>query len=67
MAGLRKDVDRIIRQLVALGCTVTVTGGGHWRVHRKGCRSVTMAKSPSDQRSLHVIRQDVRMYFGIKL
>ena len=49
----------------ALG--VRPTGGGHWRVSRDGHQSITMAKSPSDHRTLMNVRQDVRRYLGIEL
>lgn len=65
--GLKKEVDQILRQLKRNGCTVTVTGGGHWRVHRDGCQSLTMSRSLSDIRALHRIKSDVRRYFGIEL
>lgn len=68
MAGLRKDVDRILKRLEAdYDCTVRSTGKDHWRVTRPGHQPITMSRTPSDQRVLRNIEADVRKYLGIDL
>lgn len=69
MAGLRKDVDLLIKQLQApeCGCTVSLGRGGHYWVSRPGHRSITVSRSPSDQRAIQNIRRDIRKHLGIEL
>ena len=64
---MNKEINKILRELKRRGCTVRPTGGGHWRVSRDGHQSITMAKSPTDHRTLMNVRQDVRRYLGIEL
>ena len=65
--GMAREVKAILKVLQREGCTVKTTGGGHWRVSRTGCQSITIAKTPSDGRTLKNIRADVRRYLGIDL
>lgn len=68
MASLRRDVETIVRRLVAEhGCEAKLTRGGHWRVSRPGRQSITIARTPSDQRAIRNVRQDVRRYLGVDL
>lgn len=68
MAGLRKDVEAILKLLKAeYGCTVRITGKEHWRVSRPGFPPITMSRTPSDPRALKNIRRDVRLYLGVDL
>ena len=65
--GMNKEINKILRELRRRGCDVSPTGGGHWRVRLEGCQAITIAKSPSDYRTLMNIRQDVKRYLGIEL
>ena len=49
-----KDVRQLLKLL-----------GGHWRVSRQGCPSVTVVNSPSDVRALKNVRADVKRNLGI--
>lgn len=69
MAGLKKDVERLLATLQTpqYGCSVKPTNSGHWRVRRPGYQSISVARSPSDQRALKNIHRDVRVHLGIDL
>jgi hypothetical protein len=69
MSGLKKEAAAIRRELsrVQYGCTVTPTGGGHWKVFKPGCRPVYLANSPSDQRSIKNDKAVIKRELGIAL
>jgi predicted RNA binding protein YcfA (HicA-like mRNA interferase family) len=55
-----KEVDQLIRQLVSQGWSFR-RGGKHGRLtHPSGRPTLTVAKSPSDGRSLQNFRRDLR-------
>lgn len=55
-----KDIDQVIRQLVRQGWSFC-HGGKHGRLrHPQGSPTLIVAKSPSDWRSLHNFRRDLR-------
>lgn len=56
----RKEMNQLIRQLVRQGWSFH-RGGKHGRItHPGGWPTVTVAKSPSDYRSLDNFRRDLR-------
>lgn len=55
-----KELDQLIRQLVRQGWRFR-HGGKHGRItHPDGRPTMTVAKSPSDSRSFHNFRRDLR-------
>ena len=60
-----KDVRQLLKLLDSLGCVISRTGSGHWRVSRQGCPSVTVVNSPSDVRALKNVRAEVKRNLGI--
>lgn len=69
MAGMKKDIEQLLRRLAKEGCEVSLASGrgNHWKVTRPGCRSVTVSYSPSDSHALRNVKADVRRNFGIVL
>lgn len=68
MASLKADVSALVAVLVGEHeCTVRVTRAGHWRISRPGYSSVTMFRTPSDQRAISNMRADVKRHLGINL
>jgi hypothetical protein len=67
MAGLKRDVDRIIRQLQRpdSGCDVGKTNRGHWKVSKPGRQNVIISPQPSDPRSIRNARADLRRYLSV--
>ncbi len=55
-----KEIDRVVRQLIRQGWRFR-RGGKHGRLtHPDGQQTLTVAKSPSDYRSLLNFRRDLR-------
>lgn len=55
-----KDIDQVIRQLIRQGWSFR-RGGKHGRLtHPDGQQTLTVANSPSDYRSFHNFRRDLR-------
>jgi len=47
MSDTRREMDRLVRELLKAGYEVTRTGSGHWKVRRpEGGECVIMAFSP---------------------
>lgn len=69
MAGLKKDVNAVLRRLQSreYGCTVTAMRTGHWRVSKPGHRAISVTASPSDHRALQNLKADVKRHLGIVL
>jgi hypothetical protein len=69
MAGMKKDVDELLRILQSrkYGCTVTATGGKHWRVSRENYGTIIVSRTPSDSHAIRNIRSDVKKHLGIQL
>lgn len=55
------DYDELIDYMRRQGATVTLTGSGHWKIHKDGV-TVIAAHSPSDPRALHNIRAELRRH-----
>lgn len=47
----KKEIKALVRRLVRAGCTVTVTGGCHYKVTAPNGSVVILARTPSDPRS----------------
>lgn len=55
-----KDINQVICDLIRQGWSFR-RGGKHGRLtHPDGQRTLTVAKSPSDHRSIHNFRRDLR-------
>lgn len=69
MAGLKRDVNAIIRKLERpeFGCTVAMTSRGHWKVTKPGCPQVIISPNPSDPRTVRNTKADLKRYMGIEL
>lgn len=68
MASLRRDVESIVDRLTTTyGCHVKLSKNGHWRVSRPGHQSISLSRTPSDQRALANIKSDVKRYLGVIL
>lgn len=68
MASLKRDVQSMVNRLVRdHGCTARLTTSGHWRITGPGRSSISMARTPSDQRALANARADVKRHLGITL
>lgn len=67
MAQSNKDMRKLIQRLQSpeFGCTVTVTGSGHWKVTRPGCGMVIIAVSGSDVRDMRNTKANLRRHLGI--
>lgn len=57
--GATKEVRELLRDASRSGCTIRQSASGHYRVTKPCGHSVTVAKTPSDHRALHRIRQDL--------
>lgn len=59
-----KEIDQLVRHLVRQGWSFCY-GGKHGRLsHPSGIPTLTVPKSPSDHRSLHNFRREVRKSTG---
>jgi len=60
-----KDVRQLLRRAQLLGCTVTRTRSGHWRVSRPGSAPVTVSNTPSDGRASKNAAADLRRLLDV--
>lgn len=69
MAGAKREVDLIIRQLQRpeFGCAVAKTKSGHWKVTKPGCAQVIISATPSDPRTARNVRADLKRHMAILL
>lgn len=69
MAGAKREVDRIVRQLrrIEFGCEVTRTKSGHWKVSKVGCQHVIFSGSPSCPHAVRNAKADLKRYLAIIL
>lgn len=64
--GASRESAQIRRKLEKLGCTLSRTKAGHWKVrHPSSTATYTMSGTPSDIRTLANLRADLRRIFGI--
>jgi hypothetical protein len=55
-------------ELRKLGCTITPSGSGHWKVTREGyTATVIVSKTPKTHRGMLNARGDVRRYLGLDI
>jgi hypothetical protein len=66
---MRREVSQLMRRLEReFGCTVQMSGSGHYRVTRPGYRMITVSESPNGgNRALGNIRADMKRHLRITL
>lgn len=66
-AGTNREVRDVLRKLDKLGCQISRSGSGHWRVTRPGRPAVVISHSPGDHHALRNIKSDLKKYLGVAL
>lgn len=56
----RGEIRKLIEYGEALGFSVNLTPGGHWKFSRVGSKPVFVSQSPSDERAYKNARGDIR-------
>lgn len=69
MAGLKRDVDQIIRQLRRSdsGCDVSKTTRGHWKISKPGHQNVIISPQPTNRRAIRNAKADLSRYLSVNV
>lgn len=57
---MKRDMQALLQRAKSMGCTITLTGSGHFKVLVPGGGVVFAPQTPSDWRSLMNVRRDLR-------
>lgn len=57
---MKKDLHRLLEQLEAVGCTVKLTGSGHYQIRIPQGGIVVVSSSPSRRGFLKTFKADLR-------
>lgn len=67
MAGLKRDVDQIVRQARRSGCDISTTSRGHWKVTKPGHQTVIISPQPTNRHAVRNARADLKRYLSVEV